>query len=97
MSNFIFTYRAPTGYTPGGSDAVATWRGWFESMGTSLVDLGHPVFERSTMGNVGAETQLGGYSLVTADDLEVAVALAKDCPFLQEGGGVEVGELADLP
>jgi hypothetical protein len=39
---------------------------------------------------------LGGYSLITAGDLEAAVELAKGCPFLHQGGGIEVGELAQL-
>jgi hypothetical protein len=39
---------------------------------------------------------LGGYTLVTADDLEAAVALAKGHPLLRQGGGVEVGELTVL-
>ena len=33
---------------------------------------------------------------MTADDLEAAVALAKGCPFLEDGGGVEVGALTIL-
>jgi hypothetical protein len=39
---------------------------------------------------------LGGYSLITAADLEAAVILGKGCPFLENGGGVEVGELTLL-
>lgn len=34
--------------------------------------------------------------MVTADDLEAAVALAKDHPLLHQGGGVEVGQLTLL-
>ena len=40
---------------------------------------------------------LGGYSLITAGDIDEAVALAKGCPFVGQGGGVEVGRLADPP
>jgi len=75
---------------------MAAWTAWFESMGAHLVNIGQPVFERGTLGNCAADTVLGGYSLVTADDLEAAVALAMGCPFLDQDGGVEVGELAVL-
>jgi hypothetical protein len=33
---------------------------------------------------------------VSAEDLETAVKLAEGCPFLQVGGGVEVGQLSLL-
>jgi hypothetical protein len=62
----------------------------------NLVDRGNPVFVRSTLGNCGADTVLGGYTLVAADDLEAALRLAKGCPMLDAGGGVEVGELTLL-
>lgn len=33
---------------------------------------------------------------MTADDLDAALALAKGCPHLDAGGGVEVGKLTVL-
>jgi hypothetical protein len=36
---------------------------------------------------------LGGYSLISAESIDEAVELARNCPFLRLGGGVEVGEL----
>jgi hypothetical protein len=96
MANFVFSYRSPKGYEPG-PETMARWSAWFESLGEALVDIGKPVLERSALGRCGAEeTDLRGYSLVAANDLEAAVALAKSCPML-EHGGVEVGELTDLP
>jgi hypothetical protein len=96
MSQFLFAYRAPKNYKAGSQDAMAAWNAWFESMGANLVDLGNPVVERSTLGNCATDSVLGGYSLITADDLEAAVSLARGCPFLAQGGGIEVGELALL-
>jgi hypothetical protein len=49
------------------------------------------------IGEAGPSTRLGGYSIVTADDLDAALSLAKSCPSIERGGGVEVGLLADLP
>jgi hypothetical protein len=95
MYTYVFVYRTPKNYTGGSGDAMAAWNAWFEQLGANLVDRGNPVFTSSTLGECGGGT-LGGYSLVTADDLDEAVALAKGCPFLSEGGGVEVGELTLL-
>jgi hypothetical protein len=69
---------------------------WFEELGAHLVDRGNPVFESRTIGNCGDDTDLGGYTLFTADDIEAAVALASGCPMLEAGGGVEVGKLTEL-
>jgi hypothetical protein len=92
MTEFVLTYRTPPDYV-GSPDALAAWDEWFDSLGGNLIDRGNPVFVHKTLGNCDAETALGGYSLIKADDLPAAVALATGCPVLREGGGVEVGEL----
>jgi hypothetical protein len=93
MSTFLFSYRTPKTYTAGSPDNVAAWTAWFQGMGANLVDAGKPVVERRTLGNCPLETLQGGYSLVTADDIEAAVELAEGCPGLRHGFGVEVAEL----
>lgn len=66
-------------------------------MGDHLSALGKPGIESAAVGECGPGTQLGGYSLITADDLEAALALAKGCPALARGGGVEVARLGEVP
>jgi len=95
MPKYVFAYRIQEGDS-GSPDAMAQWMAWFEQLGSAVVDAGNPVFSRSTLGNVGSGSALGGYSLITADDLEAAVTLAKGCPALSAGGGVEVGELTEM-
>jgi YCII-related domain len=95
MSKFLFSYRTSQNYAPG-PDSMADWNAWFRDLGSKVVDIGNPVFERSTLGNCEGDSLLGGYSIVTADDLEAAVALAETCPVLAHGGGIEVGELTRL-
>jgi hypothetical protein len=98
MTEFIFAYRSPAGYGTGDAESAAAWRAFFAGMGPALQDLGRPVFNRATVGSSGGEsTQLAGYSLVTAADLDEALALAKECPLVAKGGGVDVGELTDVP
>jgi hypothetical protein len=61
-----------------------------------VVDRGQPVSQTTELGHCGAGTRPGGYSLISAADLEAALALAKGCPALAEGAGVQVGQLIDL-
>jgi hypothetical protein len=49
------------------------------------------------LGEAGESTRLGGYSIVTAANLETALSMAEHCPAIKRGGGVEVAVLAALP
>jgi hypothetical protein len=106
MSTFLFTYRVPQKPLretlaeldeAGRTERMAAWNGWFESMGASVRQQGHPVNDARTVGNAGADTRVGGYSLITADDFDAAIELAKGCPGLEWGGGIEIGEIMEMP
>ena len=97
MPNFVFTYRAPTGYTPS-ADSLSAWMSFFETMGDQVVEMGKPVIDRTSVGSCDpATTELGGYSVIQARDLDEALTLAKGCPFVDRRGGVEVGLLGEVP
>ena len=96
MATYVFSYRMPQDYTPGRPETVAAWTAWFDGMGTSVTDLGKPVLQATALGDCGGGTRLGGYSLITADDLEAALELARGCPSLEQGGGIEVGVLGEV-
>lgn len=89
MPTYVIVNRVPDDFTPG-PEAFAAWTAWFERLGEHLADRGNPAFRSRALGNSGA---LGGYTLITADDLDGAIALAKDHPLVMSGGGVEIGEL----
>ncbi len=106
MATYLFTYRVPK--TPlrevlarldeaARAKRLSAWNDWFESMEASVIERGQPVADAHDVGNCGSDTRIGGYSLVTADNLEQAFRLARGCPGLESGGGVEVGELIELP
>jgi hypothetical protein len=96
MPMFVLTYRNRPGYTPT-PQTQAAWHAWFGSMGGQLADMGKPVIAQTALGNCSREsTELGGYSLIEADDLEAATAIAKGCPHLEHSGGVEVGLLGEV-
>jgi hypothetical protein len=95
MPTYLLSFRMPSDY----ASTPATRAGWSEFFGTispHLEDIGNPIFSRRSVGATGAGTVLGGYSLITADSLEQAGALAAGCPLIDRGGGVDVGELAPL-
>jgi hypothetical protein len=97
MPNFVFSYRNPKGYTPT-AESRAAWMCWFDSMGDHLVELGRPVFERTAIGECSpANTELGGYSVIHAEDFDAALTIAEGCPYLDRDGGVEIGLLAEIP
>ena len=97
MPSFVFSYRNPKDYTPS-AESRAAWMSWFDGMGDALVELGRPVFERTEVGNCSrADTELGGYSIIQADDFDAALRIAKGCPYLDRDGGVEIGLLAEIP
>ena len=103
MATYIFAFRTPTG-----SDALANldeaaragrmqaWGDWSASIEHSVLDHGNPVASVREVGDCGDGTRIGGYTLITAEDFDAAVALAQGCPLVGNGGGVEVGHVVSL-
>ena len=93
MKNYVLIYYnngVRESLTP--EQAKAEWGGWFGKVGDKLVDAGNPfnsggkAVEKSgitTIENYPAT----GYSIVKADSLDEAAALAQDCPVLNEPDG----------
>ena len=81
-----------------GAKAMETWNAWFAALGDAVVDGGNQVGQVRTIGNNGtvsdgALNPASGYSVIKADSLDAAVALAMGCPILNGGlGSIEVGE-----
>lgn len=100
MANYLLVYHG--GSMPESPEAGAkvkqAWTDWFGVLGDKLVDGGNPVSHVKTIASSGAVSDGGvnpstGYSVIKADSLDAAVALAKGCPLLGSGGGsVEVAE-----
>ncbi len=95
MATYVFSYRVPADYAPN-AETPAEWRAWFGAMGSALVDVGNAITDYASFGEVGGSgSRMIGYSVVSAEDLDSAVALAKGCPALRVGGGVEVGPVME--
>ncbi len=98
MAKFVFVYKGGSmAETPEAQEAaMQAWTGWFATLGPAVVDGGNP-FGASTAvrsdGSTGtATTGLGGYSVIDADDLDLAAKAALGCPIFAAGGSVEVYE-----
>lgn len=99
MANYLLVYHG--GKMPEspeeGAKIMKAWTDWFGVLGGALVDGGNPVSKVKTIASNGTVSDGGvnpssGYSVIKADNLDAAVALAKACPVLEGGASIEVAE-----
>jgi hypothetical protein len=76
MPTYLITNRVPEDFTAS-PEAFAAWTAWFDSLGDAVADRGNPAFAATTAGNCGPGTMLGGYTLITADDLDAAAGWSR--------------------
>ena len=103
MPKFIFAYHGgKKPETPEeGQKVMAAWMAWMGGLGDALVDGGNPAGMSKTVSSSGVaddggSNPISGYSLVNATDIDAAVAMAKGCPILDDGGSVEVAEAMEM-
>jgi hypothetical protein len=109
MSKYLFVYHAPTSpadampLDPAEAEAAtAQWMAWAGRVGEGLVDFGSPVIGGVAVNAEGSTSpstrEVGGYSIVQADDKDAAVALTKGHPHLDTPGAtIEVHEFLPVP
>ena len=103
MAKFVYLYTGGSmAETPEAQQqAIAAWGAWFGELGEAIIDGGNPFGASASVGTDGAVTAGGasrasGYTLVKAESLDDATALAKGCPVLATGGAVEIYEALDM-
>ena len=105
MANYLLVYKGGGGMAQTEAERekiMADWGQWFGGLAQALVDGGNPFSgQASTIGSdksvkPGASSELSGYSILKADNLEAATNLAKGCPVLSGGGTVEVYETFEV-
>lgn len=104
MGKYVFSYHG--GGMPETEEeqarVMSAWQSWMADLGGALLDGGNAIMLTKTVNANGTITDGGGanpvtgYSIVEADSLDGAAALAKGCPILESGGSVEVGETIDM-
>ena len=103
MPKFVFAYHGgKTSMTPEeGQTHMTLWRKWMESLGAAMIDPGHAVgpsvtVNADTVLDNGGANPISGFSVVEADTLDAATAMAQRCPHLSIGGSIEVAEALNL-
>lgn len=77
------------------------WENWAASLGDAIVEMGVPVGATKTVtqkeakDNKAAEA-LTGYTVVQARNMEAAVEMIKKCPFVEDGGRMDVAEAMSM-
>ncbi|MBT8079575.1 MAG: hypothetical protein KJO31_13440 [Gammaproteobacteria bacterium] len=104
MAKYLFVYHG--GENPETEEEVAKvmddWGNWLGGMGAAVIDGGNPVGTPSTVNpdgsasNNGGANPVTGYGLFEASDMDDALAKARGCPILKDGGSVEVAECIDM-
>jgi hypothetical protein len=101
MSKYVLVY---TGGSQPASEAegqvvMKAWIDWFTALGQAVVDAGNPfgpaarrISSNGQVSNTPDGVPATGYSIVEADSLDAATAMAKSCPQLKSGGEIIVYE-----
>jgi hypothetical protein len=84
-----------------GARHMAAWKAWSAGMGAAVVDPGLPVGPSKTITQNGVEDNGGpnpvsGMTVLQAETMEDAIALAKGCPHLSGTGTIEIAEAMEL-
>jgi hypothetical protein len=97
MTRFLVTYHG--GGMPeddaARQQAMTAFAQWVSQTGTALVDPGAPLGPAKTVSKASvtdgpASGPPGGYSVIEADDIEAAIELVQDHPFIARGGSLQV-------
>ena len=106
MPKFIFAYHGGSGPEDMSEadvqQVMQAWMKWFEDMGDAVVEMGNPVGMSTTVNSDGSVSDNGGsnpisgYTIVQADTMEAAQALAKAGPVLTSGGSIEIAEIHEM-
>ncbi len=109
MTKYLFIYHAPmtpadaAPPTPEQMEAVmGQWNAWAGKVGDRMVDFGTPLaggVQVTPEGTSPSTREVAGYTLIEADSMDDALALAQDHPHLNMPGGctIEVHEALPVP
>ena len=98
MANFVLIYSGGPGMAMGEEEQqkiMADWGVWYGKLGEAVVDGGNPFGASKDVGADGVSDGTGtatGYTVISADSLDDAVAKVKDHPHIKHGGAVSVYE-----
>jgi hypothetical protein len=102
MATFLISYHGGGGppSTPEAAQQMhAAFQAWVATVGDGMVDPGAPLGATRTVSASGVSdggSGPEGYTVIRADDMDDAVALVKNHPFVARGGTLIVSEAVAL-
>lgn len=104
MPQYFIAYLGgePPASTEEGQRHFARYMEWLTSLGDAAISPANPFRQTHRIApdgstSAGGATGMSGYTLIEADTIEQALALAGSCPFLEIGGTLEVSEIGEMP
>jgi hypothetical protein len=103
MTKFLFLYYGGKMPTDPKEIAKTTeiWNKWLKGLGKAIVDGGNPTMPGKTVtgstvksGAIGEP--VGGYTIVQAENIDAAAAMAKNSPGAKESGKIAIYEIMPL-
>ena len=97
MTKFLVTYHGAS--EPDSPEAaqqmMAAFMAWAQKTGSALIDPGAPLGPAKVVSSTGvtdgaADGPCGGYSIIEADNIDAAVTLVTDHPFVGRRGALQV-------
>jgi hypothetical protein len=91
MTQYVLAYvgRGQPATPEEGAEMKKKWGEWMRGLGAAIVNPGMPLGATKTVGadgvRDGGSSQLTGFTIVEAESMDAALAMAKDCPFLKYG------------
>jgi len=104
MPNFYIAYHG--GSKPAtqeeGAAQMAKWGAWLKGLGDAAISPANPLNNSKTVSasgvtDGGAPNEMSGFTIVSADDMDGALEIAKACPFLETGGTLHVAQIMEMP
>jgi hypothetical protein len=103
MPNYILAYHGgnPPETPEAGAAHMAKFKVWLEDLGKAAVNPGSPlgksrIVSADGVSEDGGANPMMGFSVVSADDMDAALEIAKACPFIETGGTLEVAEIKSM-
>ncbi|MEM7293846.1 MAG: hypothetical protein AAF420_10700 [Pseudomonadota bacterium] len=103
MAQYVLVYLGgnPPATPEEGQKHFAKYQEWLASLGDAAVSPMNPCKDTHTVAADGSATAgssvgMSGYTIVEAESMDAALAMAKTCPFLDIGGTLEVSERVDM-
>lgn len=103
MGNFVLVYTGGSGMGMSEEEQqaiMADWGAWYGQMGDAIVDGGSAFGASKSVSDAGISddptASVTGYTIISADSLDDAVAKVQSHPHIKHGGQVNVFEPLDM-